>query len=360
MSFLLIIAIIILLVLVYNNKQSKKRKRIAPRVTQYTLPPTTNNNVPSLPSTSISTSTPEQNDDDVLDVEYPERKAPSRQLGMALHYIPESYVLVDLETTGFRPGVNHILEVGCIKIQKGQEVDRFQSLIRPPHSVSKRITKLTGIDNEMVADAPTFEEIAQKLWDFLKDEIIVGHNVRFDINFLYENFLETLNVKFSNDFVDTLPLSRKVYPSFESHKLEDIAEQLKIESEHHRAIADCLIVKDMIDDMTEKIIKSQMSIEIPVYKLENLDVEFVNKYALNLIKSIGSNYDDFESISNFCNELIDKKLATASLCKKMGAVCEKFEDYDGAISFYNAAMDIDPELDFYGKIERLEKKLSEF
>ena len=293
-------------------------------------------------------------------IEYPNRNISEKNIGKKLNCIPENYTIIDLEITGINSNTHEIIEIACIKIHHGEEVDKFESIIKPSKSISKRITQLTGITNEMVANAPAFCEIAQEIWNFLSDEIIVAHNANFDINFLYNNFLKTLNLKFSNDFVDTLPLCRKVY-NFESYKLEYISEKLNITSEHHRAMADCLILKEIINDMITKIIKSKLNIEIPIYKLESLGAESASKYAMNLVKSIREDdYETFESVLNFCNELLEKDLATVKLCKKMASICEKFEEYDEAISFYESAMDIDPELDYYKKIERLEKKLYNF
>ena len=78
--------------------------------------------------------------------------------------------------------------MGCIKIRNGKIVDKYQTLVRSPEPIPYTIECMTGIKNDMVADAQIFKEIAQSVWDFLENEIIVGHNVSFYINFLYDNF----------------------------------------------------------------------------------------------------------------------------------------------------------------------------
>jgi len=276
--------------------------------------------------------------------------------GHALDTLPENYVLLDVETTGLNPKVDNIIEVGCIKIKNGKEFGRYKSIIKTPIELSGKIKKMTGLTNEILNKAPEMETIAPRLWAFLKDEVVVGHNINFDIQFLYIAFFETLGKVFDNDYFDTLKLFKTEYPQFKSHSLENICDELNICASHHRAMVDCLIVKEILD----RIQKRRNDDEITIIK-EDLTAELASKFALKLIKSIDSeDYDSFEPVLKFCDDLIDNDLATAKLCKKCGDIFEKFEDYEAAISFYNAAMDIDPELNYYKKIEKLEKKAYNF
>ena len=185
-----------------------------------------------------------------------------RKKGKSLLVIPRDYTLVDLETTGFSSLFDDIIEVGLIKIRDGKETDRYQSLVKPSKPIPYIIECVTGIKNDMVANAPTFENIGKDVWSFLENEVIVGHNVSFDINFLYDNFEEEINKKFANNFVDTIRLARKIYPNLENYKLENICNQLNIKVEkYHRAIADCIAANELLKMMKEKIIDENINIK---------------------------------------------------------------------------------------------------
>ena len=157
----------------------------------------------------------------------------------------DSYVVLDLETTGLSPVNNSIIEVAAIKISSGRITDQYQTLVRPPENsygqlVPKRITMITGISSEMVEDAPVFSEIADELSEFIGDLPVVGHNVNFDINFLYENFMRCRNRPFTNDFVDTLSVSRRLLPQI-SHSLADLSLYFNIVNRQaHRALSDVM------------------------------------------------------------------------------------------------------------------------
>ena len=109
------------------------------------------------------------------------------QKGKSLIDIPNNYVVFDIETTGLDPEFDEIIEIGAVKIKDGIKIDTFNSLIKPEYEIDEFITELTGITNEMVENAPSIDEVLPKFMDFIKDYIIIGHNVNFDINFFYDN-----------------------------------------------------------------------------------------------------------------------------------------------------------------------------
>lgn len=203
-----------------------------------------------------------------------------RKKGKSLITIPKNYVLVDLETTGFSSRYNHIMEVGAIKVHNGKIIDKYQSLVNPIEPIPLVIRYMTRITDEMVADAPKFDEIAQDVWNFLEDEIIVGYNISFDINFLYDNFLNTLNKNFQNDWLDILRLSRKIVKDIDRHGLIDLCEYfditLKPEAEfendieklitsievfqHHRAINDCLLANKVLERLFDKVNRENINL----------------------------------------------------------------------------------------------------
>ncbi len=99
----------------------------------------------------------------------------------------ENYVVVDIETTGYSPDFDEIIELGALKIENNIVIAQFQTLIKPEEMIiSEFITEKTGITNEMVKDAPSLYDVLGKYVNFIGDNIVIGHNVNFDINFLYD------------------------------------------------------------------------------------------------------------------------------------------------------------------------------
>ena len=180
--------------------------------------------------------------------------------GNSLLYFPADYTVIDIETTGFEPYCDEIIEVACIKYRDNKEIDRFESLIQPPADIDDNgniryiddfISEHTSITNDMLATAPKFEDIAIKLYGLLKDEILVGHNVNFDINFLLDQFRWKHNLPLRNDFVDTLRLSRKILPNLPRHRLCDLMEYFNIQGILHRSLSDCLITQQVFVNLYE-------------------------------------------------------------------------------------------------------------
>lgn len=172
-----------------------------------------------------------------------------RKKGNSLIAFPESYTVVDLETTGYSGEFNSIIEIGSIKYRNGLEVSRYEMLLKPVEKIPYIVECITGIRNEMVVDAPTFGEKAQEIWEYLSGEIIIGHNVNFDINFLYDKFEGTLGVELQNDFIDTMRLAKKILPEMkaEGYGLDNLREHfgINLDAERHRAIGDCLYTNEL-------------------------------------------------------------------------------------------------------------------
>ena len=191
-----------------------------------------------------------------FDIDEIQSKPYKRQKGESVLLIPDDYTVIDLETTGLNPKYDSIIEAACIKYRAGNEVDRFHSLVQPPSNgtgnfVDDFITDLTGITNDMLENAPVFTAIVNELWNFLSDEFLVGHNVNFDINFLYDNFQQNGNLLLKNDFLDTLRLARRVLPNLKHHRLCDLADYFEINSEHHHALDDCLTTDIIMQRLSE-------------------------------------------------------------------------------------------------------------
>jgi DNA polymerase III subunit epsilon len=149
-----------------------------------------------------------------------------------------NYVLLDLETTGATPLKDRITEIALIKFEAGREVSRWQTLVNPEAPIPAFIQKLTGIDNNMVANAPTFKEVAAELLDYLGDSVLCAHNVRFDHGFLKNEF-KRIGVILRQKMLCTVKLSRKLYPMHRSHSLDSIISRHQLTcSARHRAMGD--------------------------------------------------------------------------------------------------------------------------
>jgi DNA polymerase III subunit epsilon len=165
-------------------------------------------------------------------------------------------VFVDLETTGANPIDDRIIEIGIVCVE-GDQVDRWSSLVDPGIAISPFIQNLTGISNQMVREAPVFEDLVDELLLRLEGGIFIAHNARFDSGFL-KNALKATGHKFCNKVLCTVKLSRKLYPDYVKHSLDSLVARHGLVSEaRHRALADA----DLLWQFWQKI-KSDISAEI--------------------------------------------------------------------------------------------------
>lgn len=160
--------------------------------------------------------------------------------GKAVNALPEDYVALDLETTGLDPEWDSIIEIGMVRVRRGEVVAEYSTLVNPGMPIDDFIAELTGITNDMLAAAPALPEVLPAARDFLGDDIILGHNINFDINFIYDN-CEYQGLKpVSNGYIDTMRISRRVLPDLKHHRLGDIVNALGVDhAQAHRAIGDC-------------------------------------------------------------------------------------------------------------------------
>lgn len=174
----------------------------------------------------------------------------ARNKGKNIIAFPDAYCVIDIETTGLSPEYDSIIEVSGIKFENGVEKCRYSSLLKPDSTyedgtyIDEFIEDLTGITNEMLASAPDTKLVLQEFLHFLDNSILVGHNVNFDINFLYDNFEHYLGENFQNNYIDTMRISRILHSDDPHHRLKDLAKKYKIDySAAHRSLEDCLITQ---------------------------------------------------------------------------------------------------------------------
>ncbi|MGB4846023.1 MAG: exonuclease domain-containing protein [Ferruginibacter sp.] len=149
-----------------------------------------------------------------------------------------NYAIVDIETTGGHASANGITEISVFVHDGERVVKHFETLINPQQNIPRFITSLTGIDNDMVADAPTFDEIADVLFEILNENIFIAHNVNFDYSFI-KHQLKQSGYDLTAKKLCTVRLGRKVFPGLASYSLGNLCRSLKINIENrHRAGGD--------------------------------------------------------------------------------------------------------------------------
>lgn len=162
------------------------------------------------------------------------------------------YAVVDIETTGSFAAANGITEIAIV-IHDGKQVLHFyETLVNPHVPIPYFIQRLTGINNEMVATAPAFLEIAAQVNELLQDKVFVAHNVNFDYSFV-KHHLQVCGFELNTKKLCTVRLARKVLPGLNGYSLGKLTQQLRINhANHHRAGGDALATADLLAIITEK------------------------------------------------------------------------------------------------------------
>ncbi len=165
------------------------------------------------------------------------------------------FVVFDLETTGAKTPPCRITEIGAFKISGGKITDKFETLVNPEMFIPPFIVGLTGINNQMVKNAPKFWEVAEDFLNFIGDSVLVAHNASFDLRFLnheidriYENY------RVANPHLCTVKLSRKLLPNIANHRLHTVAEHYSIYIKNrHRAAGDALATAEVFVNFLETL-----------------------------------------------------------------------------------------------------------
>lgn len=152
--------------------------------------------------------------------------------------LDDTYVVFDLETTGFSPVNNKIIEIGAVKVCNGRITERFSTFVNPEVPIPFKIEELTSIRDDMVLGAPKIEEILPEFLKFCEGAIMVAHNAGFDMSFISKN-CERQGLPCKYTVIDTVALARVLMPQLNRFKLDTVAKALKISLEnHHRAVDD--------------------------------------------------------------------------------------------------------------------------
>lgn len=198
----------------------------------------------------------DNNGEIVIDFKTPTIKRTEK--GKSLFAFPSNYTVIDLETTGYSPIYDEIIELCAIRVRDNEIKESFSSLINRDGQVfvDSFVTELTGISQDMIDNAPDIKDILPQFIDFIGSDLIIGHNVNFDINFLYDATLSVTGKPFINDFVDTMRISRRLHPEQRHHRLRDLAERYFVDyCGAHRSERDCEITKLCYDSLLMEILQ---------------------------------------------------------------------------------------------------------
>lgn len=173
-----------------------------------------------------------------------------------------TYISIDLETTGLNPKQDKIIEIGAIKVEEGKITDTFSQLLNPGRKLEERIVELTGITDRDLEGKPYVEDVFPKLMDFLGDYPLLGHSVLFDFSFLKKAAVNQ-KLTFEKQALDTLKIARKFLADLEHRSLDYLCEYYGIPHHAHRALADAEATHMLYLRLAEAFYKEEEALFVP-------------------------------------------------------------------------------------------------
>lgn len=166
-----------------------------------------------------------------------------------------TFSVVDIETTGTDPkNDNRIIQFSCYLVKNNKIIDNYSTYINPGQLISSQISQLTGITDEQLKSAPNFEQVAEKIYQLLKDTVFVAHNINFDFNFINEEFIKIGYPELEIDGIDTVTLSQILLPTLTSYRLQDLSDYFNILHVHpHLADSDALATAHLLIILIEQV-----------------------------------------------------------------------------------------------------------
>ena len=162
----------------------------------------------------------------------------------------DSYVCIDLETTGLNPKTDKIIEIGAVRVEEHVIVEEWETFVNPDRQLDERIIALTGIRDGQLETAPMIEEVLPRLLAMIGDHILLGHSVTFDYSFI-KRAAVAQKISFERDGIDTLKIARKYLPDLESRSLEYLCRHYGIRHSAHRALHDAHATVALYQKLTE-------------------------------------------------------------------------------------------------------------
>ena len=189
----------------------------------------------------------------------------------------DTYVVFDLETTGFSPDLNKIIEIGAVKVENGSITERFSTFVNPEVPIPFNIEELTSIRDDMVMDAPKIETILPEFMEFCKGAIMVAHNADFDMSFIHKN-CERQGLPCDYTIIDTVALARILLPNLNRFKLDTVAKALGVSLDnHHRAVDDAGCTAEIFVKFIEMLKERGAENLDDVNKMGSTSVETIKK-----------------------------------------------------------------------------------
>ena len=189
----------------------------------------------------------------------------------------DEFVVFDLETTGFSKVSDRIIEIGAVKLSKGEIIDRFSTFVNPKIPIPHNITQLTSINDEMVVEAPIIEDALIDFLEFTKGSVLVAHNASFDMGFIIQN-AERLGLTNEFTYIDTVGLARILLPNLSRYKLNSVAKALGVSLEnHHRAVDDAEATAEIFGRFIDMLDEKDISNVNDIDKLGRLSAEAIRK-----------------------------------------------------------------------------------
>ena len=162
-------------------------------------------------------------------------------------------IFLDLETTGMLAAEERITEIGLVEVDKGELVGSWSQLVNPQKSIPPFIQSLTGISDKMVEDAPTFAQLAPRLFERLEGKVLIAHNARFDYGFLKSEF-ERVGLSYQPRVLCTVKLSRKLFPEHRRHNLDSLIQRHGLAcSARHRALGDAEVLWQFLQKIQAEV-----------------------------------------------------------------------------------------------------------
>ncbi|MGJ9456791.1 ATP-dependent DNA helicase DinG [Oceanobacillus sp. CF4.6] len=213
----------------------------------------------------------------------------------------DKFVVVDLETTGHSPSKNDkIIEVGIVVIENNVITDTRTTLLNPSKSIPPFISNLTGISDEDVEEAPLFYEKADKIIDIFKDSYLIAHNVTFDLGFLNAELAANGRERLTNPVLDTVELSRILFPKAPSYKLGQLASYLDIRhGDPHRALSDAYVTAKLFIKLKEKLESLPYETIDHLVKLEKMFISDVKELLSDRLEELAFTTSDQKDITSF-------------------------------------------------------------
>lgn len=156
----------------------------------------------------------------------------------------DSYISLDLETTGLSPKHDKIIEIGAVKVISGEIVDKLSTFVNPGRELDERVRELTGINPEDLALAPSIEKVIGQVVSFSEGLPLIGHRILFDYSFVKQAAVNS-GLTFERTGVDTLKISRACFPELESKRLKDMCDYYNIHLDAHRALNDAIATHEL-------------------------------------------------------------------------------------------------------------------